>query len=197
MPKIAAENVEEHVRRQTTRILDIAGELFTTNGYRGTDLGGIAKRIGLARSSLYRYFPSKDHILVAVMQREMAPFAERIAQLDTRFPEPGARIDAWLDLQMELASGPCHAMMGMLGDMTELAEELREEIRELHVAPRRSLEAAVSDVLTGSGRDAKVVSAMIASMLESAAGIAMWSGDVDSVVPELKNSVRSVLARAV
>jgi AcrR family transcriptional regulator len=113
MPKIEAKNIEEHVRIQTGRILDTASELFSSAGYRATDLGGIARRMGLARNSLYRYFPSKDHILVAVVEREMAPFAERTSRLAEQYPDPAERIDAWLELQVDLATGPCHAMIRM------------------------------------------------------------------------------------
>lgn len=193
MPKIAAANIEEHVRRQTGRILNAALDLFSQHGYRGTDMGDIAQAMGLARNSLYRYYPSKDHILVAVMQRAMVPCIERIDALAQSHPDPAARIDAWLDLQMELATGPCHAMMKMLGDMGESSQELRREIGALHEPPRRVLEVAVTGLLAGSGRDPKLNSAMIAGMVQSAGTLAMDSDDVEGVARELKRSVRSVL----
>jgi len=195
MPKIEAKNIEEHVRQQTGRILDAASELFTSNGYRGTDLGGIAKSMGLARNSLYRYFPSKDHILLAVVEREMAPFVERARMLADEYLDPAERVDAWLELQMELATGPCHSMIRMLGDMNDASDDLRRQMASLHEAPREALEGAVTHLLEGTGRDPTVVCAMISSMVQSAGGIAMWSGDVDPVVKELKKSVRSILAR--
>lgn len=194
MPRIAAENIEEHVRQQTEKILDAARASFVEDGYRGTDLGRIAKRTGLARNSLYRYFPSKDHILVAVLQQEMAPYIARTETLADDFPDPARRIDAWLDLQMELATGPCHAMIRILGDMTEASDDLLEQIRALHVAPRDVLEDVVAELLEGSGRDPQVVSGMISSMLQSAGGAAMKSRNPDPVVEELKQSVSSVLA---
>ncbi|MGI9341229.1 MAG: TetR/AcrR family transcriptional regulator [Gammaproteobacteria bacterium] len=195
MPKIAAENIEEHIRRQTTRILDCAADLFATNGYRGTDLGSIAKSMGLARNSLYRYFPSKDHILVAVMQREMLPLVERTAGLNEDYPDPLERIDAWLDLQMQIATGPCHEMIRLLGDMNQANTDLRQNIRALHGSPRETLQQAVAELLDGTGRDAEVVSAMVASMAQSAGGMAMTSRDVDAVIEELKESVRELLTR--
>ncbi|MBT8441151.1 MAG: TetR/AcrR family transcriptional regulator [Gammaproteobacteria bacterium] len=194
MPRIAAENIEEHIRRQTERILEAARASFVENGYRGTDLGRIARRTGLARNSLYRYFPSKDHILVAVLQQEMAPYLERTKTLADDYPDPAVRIDAWLDLQMELATGPCHAMMRILGDMTDASDDFREQIGALHVAPRDVLEVVVAELLEGRGRDPQVVSGMIASMVQSAGGAAMKSKNPDSVVAELKQSVSSVLA---
>ena len=151
MTKIAAENIEEHIRRQTERILDASAELFTQNGYRATDLGKIATSAGLARNSLYRYFASKDHILVGVLQREMAQFIDQTAALAETYPDPAERIDAWLDLQMELAMGPCHAMIRMLGDMNDASDDLRQEIRSLHVPPRKALETAVSELLADRG----------------------------------------------
>ncbi len=195
MPKIAAENIEEHVRRQTERILDASAELFTQNGYRATDLGKIAARAGLARNSLYRYFASKDHILVGVLQREMVQFIAQTAALVETYPDPAERIDAWLDLQMELAMGPCHAMIRMLGDMNDASDDLRQEIRSLHIPPRNALETAVSELLADRDRDPQVVSAMIASMVQSAGGIAMGATDAEAVVRELKTSVRRILAR--
>lgn len=194
MPKIAAENIEEHIRRQTERILDASAGLFTQNGYRATDLGKIATGAGLARNSLYRYFASKDHILVAVLQREMAPFIERTAALAVAYPDPAEQIDAWLDLQMELATGPCHAMIRMLGDMTDASDDLRQEIRSLHVPQRKALEVAVGELLADCDRNPKVVSAMIASMVQSAGGLAMGATDTAAITSELKESVRSILA---
>ena len=195
MPKIAAENIEEHIRRQTERILDASAELFTQNGYRATDLGKIAASAGLARNSLYRYFASKDHILVGVLQREMAQFIDQTAALAETYPDPAERIDAWLDLQMELAMGPCHAMIRMLGDMNDASDDLRQEIRSLHVPPRKALERAVSELLADRDRNPQVVSTMIASMVQSAGGFAMGATDTEAVVRELKTSVRRVLAR--
>lgn len=194
MPRIAAENIEEHLRQQTERILDAARWSFMENGYRATGLGRIARKTGLARNSLYRYFRSKDHILVAVMEREMAPFAARSETLERDFPDPEQRIDAWLDLQMELATGPCHSMIAMLGDMTEASDDLRRKIASLHVGPQVTLEKAVAELLEGSDRDPRIVSGMIAGMLQSAGGAAMNSDDPDGVIAELKKSVGNVLA---
>ncbi|MFQ5633714.1 MAG: TetR/AcrR family transcriptional regulator [Gammaproteobacteria bacterium] len=194
MPKIAAASIEEHVRRQTTRILDAAGEIFARDGYRGTDLAGIADRTGLARNSLYRYFPSKDHILLAVMQRDMAPFIERANLLAVEYPDPAARIDAWLDMQLELATGPCHAMIRMLGDLGEASDDMREQIRDLHLPMRSVLEGCIADLLEGADRNPEVIGAMIASMVQSAAGIAMRTGNVQTVGTELKRAVKRILS---
>jgi AcrR family transcriptional regulator len=193
MPRIAAQNIEEHIRLQTSRILDAARNLFSANGYRGTDMSDIARSMGLARNSLYRYYPSKDHILVAVIQRDMGPYIAQIHELGAQIENPAERIDAWLDLQVELATGPCQAAMRMLGDMGEVPGELREEIGVLHEPANAILASSVAELLGGSDRDPKVLSAMIVGMVQHAGAVAMDGADPASVAGELKQSVRKLL----
>jgi AcrR family transcriptional regulator len=193
MPRIAAANIEEHIRLQTGRILDAARDLFSKKGYGYTDIGDIAKSIGLARNSIYRYYPSKDHILVAVMQRDMAPYLQEVEALSFRITDPVERIDAWLDLQIELATGPCQATMKMLGDMVEVPAESRQEISALHEPLRTVLESSAAAILKGSRRDEKVLSAMIYGMVQSAGALAMQNDNADAVKTELKKSVRRIL----
>jgi AcrR family transcriptional regulator len=193
VPKIAAANIEEHIRIQEQRILDAARELFMTNGYRGTDMGDIATSMGLARNSLYRYYSSKDHILLAVVQRDMEPFFEQLAEFEQSIADPIERIDAWIGMQIELAAGPCHAMTHMLGDIPPNARELRKEISALHEPPTRVLKNALEQVLEGSGRDAQLIAVMISSMVQSAAGIAMEADCGDAFIEELRHSVNRIL----
>ena len=53
-------------------ILDVAEPLFASNGYRKTTISDISKAIGGARGLLYYYFKSKEEILEALINRQMA-----------------------------------------------------------------------------------------------------------------------------
>ena len=64
MPRITAGSVAEHVAQQERAVFDAAIALFTERGYSAVTLGDIAKEVGLARNSLYRYFPTKASILL-------------------------------------------------------------------------------------------------------------------------------------
>lgn len=193
MPKISAANIEEHLRVQNSRILDAARELFSANGYRGTDMADIAKAMGLARNSLYRYYSNKDHILAAVLQRDMVPYVVRIRALEDEIEDPRERIDAWLDLQIELATGPCHATITMLGDMQDVSRELRQEMGALHEPPGEVLNNAVATILRDTGRDVPAICTMISGMVQSAGALAMEKSDTASIARELKNSVGRIL----
>jgi AcrR family transcriptional regulator len=58
-------------RRSHTRerILDVALDLFTEQGYDATSLREIAERLGVTTAALYYYFPSKEDILLALHLR--------------------------------------------------------------------------------------------------------------------------------
>ena len=51
------------------RILDVALDLFTEQGFDATSLRQIAERLGVTKAALYYYFESKDDILLALHMR--------------------------------------------------------------------------------------------------------------------------------
>jgi AcrR family transcriptional regulator len=194
MPRIEAESIQAHVERQNGRILDAASELFRESGYRGTDLSDIAARVGLARNSLYRYYASKDHILIACLEREMSPLLDELRALEQSAPDPRERIRRWIDLQLRIAATICHGAMQMLDDVSRSSPELGGQIAALHEPASAVLRAAVAQLLAGSGRDAELVSSMIASMLRSAAAHAMQHGRETDVKEQLEAAVARVLS---
>ncbi|WP_107653742.1 TetR/AcrR family transcriptional regulator [Nocardia suismassiliense] len=54
--------------RRRAEILDAAREVIAERGYRGASLGAVAERVGLTQPGLLHYFPSKEHLLVAVLE---------------------------------------------------------------------------------------------------------------------------------
>jgi len=71
MPKgipLTPEEIEE--RRGT--IAQEAVQLFVQQGFNETSMRQIARATGMGKSTLYDYFPSKDEIIVYVLQHHMA-----------------------------------------------------------------------------------------------------------------------------
>ncbi len=50
-------------------VLDAAVELFGSRGYRGASLAEVAAAAGLSNAGLLHHFPSKEQLLIAVLQR--------------------------------------------------------------------------------------------------------------------------------
>ena len=193
MPRIEAESIEAHVEAQNQRILNAAMSLFEKRGYAGTDLREIAQSVGLARNSLYRYYPGKDHILLACLRREMAPNLERLRRLDDQYADARERIDAWLDVQMDIAATSCHGAIRLVENLKDLSPEFRQEVHSLHEPAASVLRGAVRELLAGTDRDAELVAAMLSSLLNAAAARMMEHGGHEEIMVELRQSVHSLL----
>lgn len=190
MPRIDASSIAEHVRIQTERILDAAATLFRERGYRNTDLEDIAAAVGLARNSLYRYYPGKDRILLACVRREMVPFVEELKALTGRYPDPMERLGAWLDAQVDLATGPAHATLEMMAEIRQAGPDLVRELGGLHELPNAVIEETVKELLRGSRRDARAVVALVGGLVESTARHVLRGGNK----PAAKREARRALA---
>ena len=193
MPRIEAASIEEHVKAQTARILSAASELFRVQGYRQTDMDDIAKAVGLARNSLYRYYRNKDFILLGCVERDMSAYIEQMRSLASLHSDPLERIRAWLDMQIDIATSPAHATLELIAEIRSDAPELRKQLMVLHEAPTVVLEGSLAELLRGKRRDTGLIAALIRGMVEAAAGQAMRRDNVVAVKRELRRAVEGIL----
>jgi AcrR family transcriptional regulator len=82
------------------RILDVALDLFTEQGFDGTSLRQIAEQLGVTKAALYYHFTSKDDILMALHLRLHEAGREALVQL-TEEPVTLTQWGALLDLVVE------------------------------------------------------------------------------------------------
>ena len=64
--------VQARSQRTVDAVLKAAAQVFTRRGYAGATTNHIAERAGVSVGSLYEYFPSKDALLVALMEAHLA-----------------------------------------------------------------------------------------------------------------------------
>ncbi|MCA9774730.1 MAG: TetR/AcrR family transcriptional regulator [Myxococcales bacterium] len=64
--------------RRHEEILEAATRLFAEKGFHGTDLEEVAARIGVAKGTLYRYFPSKRALFLAAVDRGMRAMIDEL-----------------------------------------------------------------------------------------------------------------------
>lgn len=87
-------------------ILDSAYDLFSERGYHATTLQEIAELAGVGVSSLYSYFPSKIHLLYAVVEPWQKEAFERLErnvrkQKTQRDKLRAIMLGVWRDMPME------------------------------------------------------------------------------------------------
>ena len=59
------------------QILDAAVERLREGGYESLSVAGIARELGVAQNAIYWYFPSKDHLFVAALERMLRDLLSR------------------------------------------------------------------------------------------------------------------------
>ncbi|MFL5864076.1 MAG: TetR/AcrR family transcriptional regulator [Solirubrobacteraceae bacterium] len=122
--------------RNRRRLLDAATEVFCERGL-DVGVGEIAQQAGVGRGTLFRNFPSKEHLIAAIVVERMNESISR-GRAALNDADPGK---ALFDL-MEQAVGRSQtdrALFDAIGD-TWLANE---EIREVHAELLGMLDAVV------------------------------------------------------
>ena len=61
---------QQQAEERRNQLIDVALELFGQNGIEATRVSDIARADGVAQGLLYHYFPSKDALLAAIVERE-------------------------------------------------------------------------------------------------------------------------------
>jgi AcrR family transcriptional regulator len=85
-----ARKPDERAHRQKA-ILDAAAALFDAEGMNGVTLNAVARRAGIAKSNVYRYFESREAILLALLSEDQAAAVAAVEEGLARLP---ARTDA-------------------------------------------------------------------------------------------------------
>ncbi|QOV96935.1 TetR/AcrR family transcriptional regulator [Rhodococcus pyridinivorans] len=97
--------VAKQVRGEALRdkLVGIAAELFYANGVRAVGVDEVVRRAGVAKASLYRWFPSKDDLVLAVLQRRDGDFWAKWDSTAAQHPDPREQLDAQLAWIQDLA----------------------------------------------------------------------------------------------
>jgi AcrR family transcriptional regulator len=75
-------------RREQTgqRLLDTAVRLFATHGYPNTTVEAITDAADVGKGTFFNYFPSKEHLVIALAQRQVGKIAAAASHIDPKLP---------------------------------------------------------------------------------------------------------------
>ena len=122
-PEHPATRLPSHERRAS--ILDAAALIFVRNGFAGTTTRSLAEACGVAEPVLYRHFPGKEELFIAVLEELLNRSIQYLATANTK----SDRIEA-LQAGMEAI---------LLADAAPECQAAREVIQH----HRSSLEGAI------------------------------------------------------
>ncbi|HVK18748.1 MAG TPA: TetR/AcrR family transcriptional regulator [Fimbriiglobus sp.] len=103
--------------RRRTEILDAAAEFFARRGFSATDVQVIADQLGVGKGTVYRYFPTKEQLFLATVERGLD---ELTAEIDAVMADPA--VDP-----VDLIRGAIRAYLGFFHRRPEMAELFIQE----------------------------------------------------------------------
>ena len=89
------------------RILAAALEMFSQNGYSGTNIRELTASLGLVKSSMYRHFESKEAIWNALLDEMIAYYADRFGSAEHLPPVPNS-LEALTQMTMQMVNFTVH-----------------------------------------------------------------------------------------
>jgi AcrR family transcriptional regulator len=154
-------------RRRREAVLDAAEELFHDRGFHGVSMDDLGEAAGITGPGLYRHVPSKDALLMAVLDRiwaHLKPAVDAAADLP-----PAAALDVLLDAQLDLALERPAALVLLVRGLEHLPDDYRALARRNH----RRYVAAWAEALRAEREhldvdEAKAVALAVHGLIDSA-----------------------------
>jgi AcrR family transcriptional regulator len=89
------------------RVVDAAADLFSRDGVRAVGVDALVAHAEVARATFYRYFRSKDDLVVAWLLSSRARWFDGVrSETERRASSPGARLVVFFDVLSELLVTP-------------------------------------------------------------------------------------------
>ena len=108
------------------RILDAALEMFSQNGYAGTNIRELTASLGLVKSSMYKHFESKEAIWNTLLDRMIAYYGERFGSAEHLPPVPDS-LEGLVQMTMGMVNFTVHDEKIVMTRKVLAIEQFRDE----------------------------------------------------------------------
>ena len=132
------------------RILGAAMDAFGTRGYDGTSLDDLARELGIRKQTILYWYPSKEVLLGAVVDRCADEVTERLVRGLERADDGFGRVEAMVQAMFRLAARH-PSMLGFLREVTRLGPPASSRLLE-HLKPLIDRASAFLQVEMDAGR---------------------------------------------
>lgn len=148
--------------QKLTEILECAEELYLKRGFEATTMADLAAGIGIAQNAIYWYFPSKDHLLVAVLERKH----ERVMKALVEVESLGGRLKQTLETVFSVLRElqPLVDVMRARAGYSDVIVEFR---RRFHLHLRKIVADALKRAAPGL-RNRELLADAVISLVEGA-----------------------------
>lgn len=189
VPKIEAPTVAEHHAMRRAAILDAATQLLSREGVQAVTPAAVASSAGLARSSVYQYYPSTGALIAAGVEETFRRLDEALDAAMSSATTPQERVSAYVDVSLAAAVEGHQPMSAYLG--LEMPEHCRASVVELHVAIVTPLVNALTESQVA---DARGVAELVNGVVSAGAAQVRRGEPVEAVRARVLGFVRAALA---
>lgn len=130
-------------RKRRDRIVAVAAEQFATAGYAHTSMTRVAQEAGITATGLLHYFPSKQHLLLAVAEHRFDVAAALVGSSTGAEGDADALIDALLSVTRRFVAEP-----GLIELFVTLSAEAADPSSAAHELFAARYEHTVSELTT-------------------------------------------------
>lgn len=156
VPKINAPTVAEHRVLQRNTIVAAAKAIIAEQGVASITPRSVGQRAGLARSSFYEYFPSRDDLLAAVALEAFEKWAAALWEAMEPATTPQARLHAYVNATMRMTKSDEHCLATALLD-ADLSPRSRDALMQMHDVLVRPLHSLLEDLGVTDLRESMVL----------------------------------------
>jgi len=121
-------------QKRREQILDVAKEITINEGYNSLTFRKIAERLSITHGNLQYYYPTKNDLFRAIMDRELTKFTESLKLSVTAASSKRGSLDAIIQSAYDLMKKPNRILWQTLcvqaNHNTELADILKRENEE-------------------------------------------------------------------
>ena len=178
------------------RILDTASRLFYERGVRAVGVDLVVDDSGVAKTSLYRHFRTKDDLIVAFLEREDAEFWAQWDEVAARHADdPAAEIEAhmrWIGKRLARANYRGCPQINVAAEFAEADHPSRAVSREHMQAMRKRLADTARKL--GAARPGELAAQL--GVLVNGAFVSASLLSPDEATRVLLGSARALLAAA-
>jgi len=125
---------EKQRQERADLILQAAEAIFTEKGYHEASMDEIAAHVGVAKGTVYLYFPSKQDLVFALFKRELEEFLDAVQHVSTSTVSARAKMEHLLHYVYGGRPGQRMQLLLVLFNSLEVRQDLlakKEQVREL------------------------------------------------------------------
>jgi AcrR family transcriptional regulator len=144
-PKIQAATVVEQRQMRQRQLIDAALAIALESGAANITVAAVAKRAGLARSSMYEYFSSSADLIADLVIEELALYQKRLAQAVKGTEDPYQHIELWIAEALQYVVDGRHMLIKSL-NAAAIPDFRRDEISQGHRNLMTTISAPLQEI---------------------------------------------------